>query len=105
MLPHVPFAVRWRTKNNQTDLSDLYLGESDGVGWIHSMRLTEVRTAKEWGLSPSQFRSLSMEDQAEMVAHDRVTDQMARYENRKNNKKGVLDSLFGSLRKEEGKDK
>lgn len=47
---------------------------------MHSIRLTEIHTAKEWGMTPSQFRKLDWEDKAEMIAHDRVVDKMQQYD-------------------------
>ena len=48
--------------------------------WSHSQRFGDAHVAKSWGLTPSQFRTLSLEDQAEMAAHDRSWGKMEAYE-------------------------
>ena len=47
--------------------------------WEHSAIFTEVHTAKEWGMSPGQFRLLPPEERAEMIAHDRSWNDMVNY--------------------------
>jgi len=53
----------------------------DSLGsWEHSLIFSEAHTAKEWGMTPSQFRELSHNDKAEMIAHDRIYSVMQSYE-------------------------
>lgn len=44
------------------------------------MLFSEAHAAKEWGMSPSQFRELPHDDKAEMIAHDRAYMTMQSYE-------------------------
>ena len=39
--------------------------------------MLEVAVAKEWGLTPSQFKQLSSEDQASMIAFEEVTSEIS----------------------------
>jgi len=55
-------------------MQSMSLGE-----WEHSTIFTEVHTAKDWGMTPKQFRSLEPEEQAEMIAHDRAWSEMRNY--------------------------
>lgn len=68
-------------------------------GWSHSVKLTEVHTAKAWGMTPSKFRSLPWIDQAEMIAHEIVTDEMGTFEEAraksKSTAKGITIGLEG----------
>lgn len=48
--------------------------------WAHSRRMTEVGVAKEWNKSLSEFRVLSDEDKAEMIAYEEATADMASVE-------------------------
>ena len=48
--------------------------------WRSSRRLTEVQTAKSWGLTPSQFYDLDEDDQAYMMALDLAEGLMSSWE-------------------------
>ncbi len=50
------------------------------VKWRHSLRFSEAHAATLRNMTPSAFRALSWEDQAEMIAHDRDIDKMSRHE-------------------------
>jgi hypothetical protein len=65
--------VRWKGR----PLGELRV---DGGEWTHTVRMSEALTAKAWGLTPSQFRGLSDEDAAEMMAVERVTSKMRAWE-------------------------
>lgn len=49
--------------------------------WAHSVRMSEVHTAKEWHMTPAEFRALPEEDKAEMTAFEIAKANMAAYEN------------------------
>ena len=44
-----------------------------------SWQFVELRTAKEWGLYPSQFDALDPEDKARMIAYDNVSSILESY--------------------------
>ena len=39
--------------------------------------MTEIAVAKEWGMIPSEFRRLSDEDKAYMIAHEEAEAQIS----------------------------
>jgi len=54
--------------------------------WFHSTRFSEVRTAKDWGKSPSEFDVLAESDKAEMMAYSATVAKMEAYEYRRQRK-------------------
>jgi hypothetical protein len=48
--------------------------------WMASRTWNEAETAREWGLTPVQFRALSADEKAEMAAHVDVKRFMESYE-------------------------
>lgn len=67
--------------------------------WIHSVRFSEVHTAKAWGMSPSEFGALSSFDRAEMIVHDQEWDKMLQYESEQAEKKAIQDRLIRETQK------
>lgn len=58
-------------------LSTLKLRDGE---WSYSIVYAEIATAKDWGRTPSEFRSLSEEDRAMMIAYTRATGKMRAWE-------------------------
>jgi hypothetical protein len=50
--------------------------------WSHSLRLTEIRVARAYGMAPSTFDALSLEDRLEMLAEYNITNMMDAYDMR-----------------------
>ena len=38
--------------------------------WSHSQLLSDIHSAQLWGMTPSQFRALSLDDKTDILAHD-----------------------------------
>jgi hypothetical protein len=78
-------------------IDDLVLSET--AVWMHSIRLTEIHTAHDWGMSPSQFRALAWEDKAEMVAYDRTISKMQQYDAEQYQKEMKRQNMKNQLKK------
>ena len=61
--------MRWKRADGKK-LTDLPLPDGD---WFHSPLYLEVRTARAWGMRPSEFWASSDSDQALMIA-ETITD-------------------------------
>lgn len=48
--------------------------------WTHSVRMSEVFTAKSWGLAPSEFDQLGIMDKAEMIALEESSSKIQQFE-------------------------
>jgi hypothetical protein len=80
--PRPCFTVRYKRRINDprdpgTPLAELKVKPGR---WLHSQRFGEVHVAKSWGLTPSQYRALPLEDRAEMAAYLKTWEKMETYE-------------------------
>lgn len=71
------FGIRHGKPDGKT-LADL--PQRGGGEWYTSVRFQELKIAKAWGLTPSQWVAASETDRAEMMAFEQSTAQMVAYE-------------------------
>ena len=48
--------------------------------WSYTLRLSEAKAARAWGLTPSQFKDLPEMDKAEMIATERTETKMSNWD-------------------------
>ena len=75
----IAFAVKW-VKPGKDEGKTLEQLKFKPGNWNYSIRYSEAHTAKEWGMIPSQFRLLSDEDKATMIAFEIVSNKIQEYE-------------------------
>lgn len=55
--------------------------------WSHSMRVSELITAKSWGIVPSEFDQLNISDQAEMIGLEESLAKVEQFEREQSERK------------------
>ena len=60
--------------------------------WSHSVRVSELVTAKAWSMTPSEFDELNMSDQVEMLGLEECLAKITQFEkDQTENKRGKKD--------------